>query len=262
MGPRHVLRGAAAALGAYAALSFGYAQECAPPDVPPRTQVYRLSGEARERDPDLEHRLIHEEEKLPADYVWYLNTKHPDGALVVSFAVPSRTPELVRLDPDRPTTAGGRVEDAAAFVLPESNLGYYNPERVARGTVSVNAYLHELGHMVYHMIDMENQTSLGSFRRASVDLRAWLADYYPRGSRSDEEYERILDGEAFAEAFAMFYSHDHSRFELDRYHESLFDYMIRLDSAVERAVEASLAADYAPTCPEPDRTPARASSEE
>lgn len=257
MGLGSIVRGAiAAAVLAFGSL--GYTQNCVDQVVTRSGPLYVLSGNASERDPDLEHRLEGQAGRIPDKIEWYVDAKYPEGGLIISYDAPSRTPELAGIDPDRPTTSGTTVETAAAFVLPGSNLGYYNPERVASGTVSVNAYLHEVGHLIYHAIDMENQESLPSFRRASAKLRDRLAPYYPQGDRSDEEYERVLDSETFAEAFSMLYSHDHSRAELATHHEQLYGYMLGLESAVASAVEESLASGYVATCSDSSDDPVRA----
>ena len=196
---------------------------------------YELYSDIEQRDPGLEVRVLAESEKIPGPYRALLSYHSPRAKMVLAHESPSQVAYFTSLDPDALTTAGTRIEDSAAFVSLRLMRGYYNPERVAQGTGSYNAILHEYGHLVYEVLGIPDaQELLDTFDAVSEGFQEVMKRSYPRQGRSDEEYRHIILHETFAESFARMYARESSREFFARDHPELVRFM---ESLEERAIE-------------------------
>jgi hypothetical protein len=220
---------------------------CPPLTAWPRAP-YAVHGDILEHDRGLEARVLAESEKLPGVYREVLVRHSPRALMVFTHDPPSAVDRFAHLDPDTLTTAGTRIEDSAAFVSIDQMNGYYNPLRIARGSVSANVYLHEYGHLLYEALGIPGSELSERFDEVSQALQEDLEPYYPRLDRSDESYKHVMLHEAFAEAIARMYHKSATRRYFEEDHPDLTAFMLSLENRAIMILDTVHAFGFAERC--------------
>ena len=239
------------ALLASAAIAFGPSPECEPLDYYWPAAPHELH--AHDSDPGLEARVIAEQEKIPGPIRALIWWHEPRPLMVVTYEPPSQVEQFSQLDPERLNVMGRPTEDSAAFITRwhESGqmIGYYNPARVAQGSASQNAILHEFGHIVYRVLGIpDDEHLLEAFREAGGAFRMRIEHHYPRNEMDEALYDALILDEMFAEAFAFAYAHPTSRRVLEERYPNLARFMDAMEPYAISLLEEHHGFDYERRC--------------
>ena len=239
------------ALIATAALMAGSSEGCEPLDYYWPHLPYELHADTS-YDPGLEARVLAESDKIPGPIRAAVRWHEPRPFITITYEPPHRVAWFSELDPERLNVIGRPTEESAAFITRWHEngqmIGYYNPARVAQGSASQNAILHEYGHIIYRVLGIPDDTELlESLRTASNSFRTRIEHHYPR-ILDEDAYEALILEEAFAEAFAFSYAHASSRRVLETRYPELARFMDRMESYAVTLLEERHGFDYEHHC--------------